>query len=100
RENGVLCERSQIDYTDVSSNKFALVVTRRRDQINATGAVLATTTRTYAENIADSFLRSQIDSVTNSNGTMQVYARQRGAWNGTLFTPSEGGIASRICLIT
>ena len=91
---------SYIDTITCVVNNMRVVQATRLDQTGASSsATLQTITKYYREDVTDEFYRSKLHSVQHPDGTKQSFAYQRGSWDGTTFTTSDVGTASRIVVI-
>lgn len=90
--NGILVSRTEMTY-EVSGNN---VLQKRRDYTGAT-TFIDSGTLFSPENNPDAFLRGRVAAIDQPDGVRKAFAYERGAWNGSMFTPmSNNGLSSRI----
>lgn len=103
RVNNILTAQSDTTYVTLPGLvNGAMVVAATRTDRTASGnnPGLVTITRFYPEDTASHFLRGQIHSRVRPDNVKVSYAYQRGNWSAGTFSPSSGGLASRVATIT
>ena len=77
-------------FNNGAGDKAAIEITRTEKYNEDAGATLATLTKVYSYALNDAFLRNQIYSRKNPDGTKTSYLYQRGSWNGSTFKAGSG----------